>query len=901
MKHLRFGLIARIAFLVLAVEVAAFSTLGWYYTDKFNSAADDQMRARLHLVAQMIARDELPVHAVARQAFLGELIGAPYLDGVVIGGNGRVIVATNPAYLGRPATAIPGFDTRWIANNAPEEQFVRRNETLTGIAHIQGSSPGAPLYYTLLSVSTAELDAQKRTIAWWGYIASLVFILLTSAGIILIAQRLITRRVRASLAVLKEVEDGAFHARIPVNSDDELGQLQQGINSMTGKLAALLSQHRRNEEELAAILNGIGDGVVAIAPDGTILRCNPSAQAFLGDAAGRPRGHLAAVLPELCGPDRPNGWQDPGLVSDQSRLHLTRGERSIELSHGLIREPDGSVIGAVLVLQDVTARERAEAEIRATSRLLDSIVENIPNMIFLKRASDLRFVLFNKAGERLLGMERHELLGHNDFDLFPREQAEFFTSQDKAVLATQAVVDVPEEVVDTRSQGQRILHTKKLALRNDKGQAEFLLGISEDITEVKHNLEELERHRHHLERLVEDRTAELSKAKEAAETANVAKSAFLANMSHEIRTPLNAITGMAHFIRRGGLTPRQSEHLDTLEAASTHLLNVINAILDFSKIEAGKFTLEETGLRIESILGNIASMLHERIQAKGLSLRIETDGLPHNLLGDPTRLQQALLNYAGNAVKFTERGSITLRVRMEEDGTDSCRLRFEVQDTGVGIPPETLPRLFTAFEQADNSTTRNYGGTGLGLAITKKLAGLMGGQAGADSAPGQGSTFWFTACLKKRHAAELPPAPPAIDDAENTLRQRFAGRRVLLAEDEPINREITQMMLEDVGLMVDTANDGREALAQASAQQYALILMDMQMPVMDGLEATRQIRRQGRNGAAPILAMTANAFAEDREKCLDAGMDDFISKPVAPALLYSTLVRWLSNGESTQS
>lgn len=410
--------------------------------------------------------------------------------------------------------------------------------------------------------------------------------------------------------------------------------------------------------------------------------------------------------------------------------------------------------------------------------------------------------------------------------------------------------------------------------------------MADAILERGNQLEELNTG---LEARVNERTQALSQAKEAAEAANRSKSTFLANMSHEIRTPLNAISGMAMLMHRAGLPPEQSERLDKLETAGKHLLEVINMVLDLSKIEAGKMVLEETAFELESIFANVCSMLQESAAEKQIALSYQLATPSLHLLGDPTRLQQALLNFASNAVKFTEQGRVTLSAEALENDGETILIRFEVCDTGIGIAPEVQVRLFNAFEQADGSTTRKYGGTGLGLAINAKIAAAMSGTAGVISAPNEGSTFWFTARLKI-NTDRTNVTPQQVADSEIALRESFGGAHVLLVEDEPINREIAQMLLEDLGFEVDTAEDGQEAVEKVSKQPYDLILMDMQMPRMDGLDATRHIRALPGGQDLLIIAITANAFAEDKERCKQAGMDYFSTKPINPDVFIPLLL-----------
>lgn len=555
----------------------------------------------------------------------------------------------------------------------------------------------------------------------------------------------------------------------------------------------------------------------------------------------------------------------------------------------------GALAYAQLRDSEANLRDRSQ-QLDDSRRLLQTVIDTVPIRVFWKDRES-RYLGCNPAFAADAGKsDPQELVGRTDHEMGWQEQAERYRGDDRHVMETGIASIDYEEPQTTPDGGEIWLRTSKVPLRDRGGWIVGVLGVYEDITARKRNDAELRQYRLHLEELVAERTRQLADAKEAAETANVAKSAFLTNMSHEIRTPLNAILGMAHLVRRSGVSPQQNDRLTKLEGAGEHLLRVINAILDLSKIEAGKFELHHTEIDFGRLLQNVSTLIQGSLRAKPIELLIEQELPDFALLGDETRLQQALLNFASNAVKFTESGTIMLRIRATNQRDEQVEVRFEVSDTGIGIAPDILTKLFSAFEQADNSNTRKYGGTGLGLAITRKLAGLMGGEAGANSIPGVGSTFWFTAILDKPKSSVV--SPPSVElSAESVLSANHRHRQILLVEDDPLNREIIQAYLREADLNCDFAEDGVQALEKSAERRYALILMDMQLPRMDGVEATRSIRTVTDYAKVPIVALTANAYDEDRETCLLAGMNDFLTKPVNRQMLYETILRWFTRSD----
>ncbi|MGV3524340.1 MAG: ATP-binding protein [Candidatus Sericytochromatia bacterium] len=544
------------------------------------------------------------------------------------------------------------------------------------------------------------------------------------------------------------------------------------------------------------------------------------------------------------------------------------------LTHLVQRQRTALMQGSALLNEAHTQHLETISQLQRFSNQWDTLLHNIQDAVLIADYDSGQFQEANPAASRLFGYSAAEFQVLKGRDLSPPEaivrvQAlsqritrEGFASEARMPLVTRSGVQFWGELNITVFE----VHGRKL-----------IFNIIRDITAR-----------------VRDE-GELIAAKDAAEAANQAKTAFLTNMSHEIRTPLNAVIGLHHLLLNTPLQPQQQDYLDQAHQAARHLLHLLNDVLDMSRIESGRIELESAPFALGELLESVLSPLASGAAQKQLTLSLDASAdLPAHLLGDPLRLSQVLVNLLSNAIKFTEEGEVTLRVQALQQAQNRHLIGFCVQDTGIGIGPEALAQLFEPFSQADVSTTRRYGGSGLGLSISHHLVSLLGGHLEVESLPGRGSSFYFSLWLEATtpQAKALAPAPSA-------LQPLFQGQRILLVEDQPINQWVARELLSNAQLEVDIASNGEMALQALARANYDLVLMDLHMPVMDGLSATQQLRSQPRWQHLPVIAMTADALSGGRESALKAGMNDYVTKPIEPETLFAVLQRWLPASPQT--
>jgi PAS domain S-box-containing protein len=636
------------------------------------------------------------------------------------------------------------------------------------------------------------------------------------------------------------------------------------------------------EQQFRQLIDSAPDAMVISDQTGVIIMINRKAETLFGYNRDELCGQFVEVLvPERY--RRKHGDLRHGYISqigsrmgaDREIYGFTKDGREvpIEISLSPIKTEDGVLISSAI--RDITERKKNNALLQERETLLSAVMKILPVGIWIvDKKGNITFG--NDAAVEIWGGAQYVGLGQlGVYKGWWVKSGKLIEAHEwsAARAIEKGETSLDEEIeIECFDGSHKIILNSALPLRGEDGCVNGAIIINQDISERKRTEKELQA------------------AYKQSDIANRAKSDFLANMSHEIRTPLNAVIGMAYLAMKSDIGDKARDYLGKIHFSGKHLLKIVNDILDMSKIEAGKFDIEKVPFRTERLLSNVASMIRSSAAEKELELElIHNPSIPVLLEGDFLRLSQVLVNFISNAIKFTERGKVIIELTKLDETESDIRLRFSVSDTGIGMTPVQLAGLFQPFQQADASISRKFGGTGLGLSICKKMAELMGGEVGAESAPGIGSTFWFTARLGKVHEGGAVHRALTSMGLQTAGIEMLKGASILLAEDNIFNQEVAVEMLEQAGARVTVANNGYEALAFLRQARFDCVLMDMQMPEMDGLEATRRIRADSELAGLKVIALTANIMQADRDRCFAAGMDDFINKPFLPEDFYKTI------------
>jgi len=875
--------VALLVSLLFMVTVFAFTA----YTAKEQSVLAQQTITRhsqalaaniaLTVTSQMVLKDTAALeYFLLRSAEYPDIQGLTLTDirGKVISAVRKDASGTPVASYGRAPLVVPGTDPA-----QPEAAKLVQEEGGPGSRRLlvwQPISNGDPLGWLSMEMSLNPLDESERHVWEDSIVTALVAILGSTAVLLLFLVRPL-RALGEATDFASRLDTLRGHSLPPYRGNLEIGALIQALNRASQRLKQQEETIEENNRFLQSLTDALGEGVIATNAEGACTFVNAEAEKMLGWSR---QELLGRDVHDTIHFQTATGFH---MHKDECPLHASAvASRPFRSELDAFTRRDGSVFpisvvsvplfegerftGAVAAFQDITERKRDEDYLLATTSRLSALIESMQGAILVED-ENRQIVLANQALGQLfnLDVDPQELLGVDCrlvLDHLQHLFAEslFFVPRVEEIVAGRMPV-VGEEILlaDGRVVERDYI---PIYLFPQVAQPEDYRGhlwLYRDITQRKQT------------------ELELQQAKNAAEAANRAKGEFLANMSHEIRTPMNGILGMTDLALDTQLNGEQRDYLEMVKSSADALLVIINDILDFSKIEAGKLELEHIHFNLRQLLRDTLKPMELRARQRNLVLAVEVpETLPESYFGDPGRLRQVLINLVGNAIKFTQEGQVGVTVEASGE-----HLHFAVSDTGIGIPPDKQQLIFEAFSQADSSVTRRFGGTGLGLAICMRLVRLMNGRLWVQSDPGLGSIFHFTVRLDGA-PTDMAASPKAPGDAgqENYL----PPLRFLVAEDNPVNQTLVQTLLRKRGHQVTLVGDGQAAVEALARDSFDVVLMDMQMPVMDGLEATRRIRQDeaaaGDGRHIPIVAMTANAMAGDREQCLNAGMDSYVSKPL---------------------